>query len=52
MRFFFEIEMHRLGIYYCITDISFNYLLTLTFLALCSICLLFEKFIIVFQDDF
>lgn len=34
MSFFFVIEMHRPGIYYCITDISLNYLLTLTFLAL------------------
>lgn len=54
MSFFFVIEMHRLGIYNCITDISLNYLLTLTFLALCSMFLLFEKFdlfIIVFQHD-
>lgn len=54
MSFFFVIEMHRPGIYYVITNISLNYLLTLTFLTFCSMFLLFEKFhifTIVYQDD-
>lgn len=46
MRFFFVIEMYCFGIYYCIIDISFNYLLILIFFVLCLICLLFEKFYI------
>lgn len=54
MSFFFVIEMHRPGIYYVITNISLNYLLTLTFLTFCSMFLLFEKFhifTIVYEDD-